>query len=219
MDDYWAEHFGAYHGGDDRLDASSDSFWWGYATTVLTEAGPLAGRTVLDAGFGSGAMLHLAAAAGATCTGIDLESAVAAFDDSHPSIDVEIGDLRDTAGWTVDRADVVWCVESIHFVDDPVETAYSLWARVAAGGRLVVTFADSRSPLIEKVRLDHGGRYHGVHPGALDALGRNLPACARFEIRDLRIDADQIVRPFRIGPHDPTARPPHRLLFTALKGA
>lgn len=169
---------------------------------------------MLDAGCGAGVLVSMAQALGATAIGFDF-----ALCPSEERLDLFRADLNDPASWPefgdVAEADVVTCIESLYYVPDPLETIWSLWSRVAPGGRMVITTGNSESGIVEQARRKHGGEYRGVHRGGLESLATQLPGCAKYEIIDVWIDAEQRFRPFTTAPRN---RPPHRFTLVAQRG-
>jgi ubiquinone/menaquinone biosynthesis C-methylase UbiE len=99
---------------------------------------PLAGQALLDAGCGSGQLLRLAAAAGATVSGLDASAALLGVARGQlPDADLRTGDIGelpyDDSGF-----DVVTAFNAIQYAADP-KTAVAELARVTRpGGRVLI---------------------------------------------------------------------------------
>jgi SAM-dependent methyltransferase len=217
---YWTAYYEPLHASaGPRLDASSPAMWHAYAVLALGRTGPLLGRTLLDAGCGAGALVHAARSLGAAkATGFDvvgeaIKQMEADTTDEHTHF--LVGDLADPTTWPDGEFAAVTCIEAAHFVPDPMELAWSLWDRVRPGGRLVMTFADARSPYNGKVAEWHEGRYASIDPQALGYAGDALGSTAWTRLEALSIAGDQRMSPFAIGPV--TARPAHRLVLTVAR--
>jgi SAM-dependent methyltransferase len=218
--EYWRTYFEPHAAsGLPQLDASSPATWHAYVVTALDAAGPLVGKSVLDAGCGTGALAHAAVALGAErATGFDaVEAAIKPWADrSEEGLWFYVGDLSDPSSWPPDAGfDVVWCIEAAHYVADPIALLWHLWRRVGDGGRLVVTLADARSGYVRSVSRDHAGRYAVVHPPALVHVAEDLPGVAWFDLSTLRVGADQYARVLVPAPLDD--RPAHRLVLTVAR--
>jgi SAM-dependent methyltransferase len=102
---------------------------------------PRAAR-ILDAGCGTGEALNwLFEAAGpeARVTGIDLSAAhaTAARRTAAVGIEVLVGDFRDTS-FTVGTFDLVWCVNALNHLRDPIAGARGLAKLLRPGGRMAI---------------------------------------------------------------------------------
>lgn len=109
---------------------------------VLSLAGPLAGRRVLDAGTGDGTYAIEAAARGATTIGIDLDAAMLdAARRRARERHVEIGLVRaPIEAMPVDDGaiDVVLAITVLCFVENPVVPLREVARVLAPGGRCVL---------------------------------------------------------------------------------
>ena len=99
---------------------------------------PLDGRSLLDAGCGSGLALRIAAAAGARVSGLDASAALLEVARERvPDADLRVGDLADLP-YADATFDVVTAFNAIQYADDPRGAAAEL-ARVARpGGRVAI---------------------------------------------------------------------------------
>jgi SAM-dependent methyltransferase len=132
---------------------------------VRAAAGDLAGRTVLDAGAGAGAVAHVLRARGATVIAVDVSAAMVARAPAHRVIgDAERLPLRDGAV----AASVAGLLLS--HADSPVRVLRELARVTAAGGTVTVT------------AFPTGTMVAGGHPAkevvdrVLDAAGYGAPA-------------------------------------------
>ncbi len=108
-----------------------------YAAT-LTALAPLAGRRVLDAGCGSGQALLLAAAAGASVTGLDAaELMVARARTRLPEADLRVGDIQELP-FDAASFDVVTSFNVLQYAADEDAAAAELARVVVPGGRVAV---------------------------------------------------------------------------------
>jgi len=200
---------------DLRLDASSDAFWHGQQTIALEFGGPVVGRTVLDLACGSGALVRAAVGLGASL-GVGMEMPGRIFR-KYADCEFVAGDLTLHETWPGGTYDVVYCIESLYYLKDPVAALWEMWKKVKTGGRLVATVGNASSLLVEKARVDYGGDYRGMHAGTLDALGKNLPGCSKFDVFGVWIDPEQRVTPFFVEEIGASSVPPHRLVFVAVR--
>jgi magnesium-protoporphyrin O-methyltransferase len=144
----------------------------------------LAGRRVLDAGCGTGALAIEAARRGACVVAVDLSpTLVGIAADRAPrdlgpgSVEFRVGDLLDPALGEFDH--VVAMDSLIHYrAEDIVQALSGLSARTA--GSLVFTFAPKTPPLALMHAVGRlfprGDRAPAIEPIALDALSRLLRA-------------------------------------------
>lgn len=212
----WQQHFASYRD-DVRLDSSSDAFWHGTQAIALQFAGPMVGRTVLDMACGTGRLALAAAALGASSVvGTEMADAIDGLQRQHGSRCAWLAaDLADPSTYPALTFDVVLCVESLYYVADPGLALWRMWDLVSPGGRMVAIVGNARSLLVEKARVDYGGAYRGMHPGALDAIGKNLAGCSRFDVVGMFIDPEQRLVPFQLDEPDRPGQPAHRLVFVA----
>jgi SAM-dependent methyltransferase len=100
------------------------------------------GMLVLDAGCGTGEALHWLlerVLPGGRVTGIDLAEAhvAAARERPHPCIEVHAGDLS-TASFPPGSFDLIWCVNTLHHLEDPLGGLRRLSSWLRPGGRVVL---------------------------------------------------------------------------------
>jgi SAM-dependent methyltransferase len=111
---------------------------WPVHQAAVDALAPLAGQALLDAGCGSGQLLRLAAAAGATVSGLDASAALLGVARGQlPDADLRTGDIGelpyDDSGF-----DVVTAFNAIQYAADP-KTAVAELARVTRpGGRVLI---------------------------------------------------------------------------------
>lgn len=109
---------------------------------VLSLAGPLVGRRVLDAGTGDGAYAIEAAARGATVIGVDIDPAMLAVarqraDERGLAIDLVQASIE-ALPTREETIDVALAVTVLCFVSDPHAAVRELARVLAPGGRLVL---------------------------------------------------------------------------------
>lgn len=109
---------------------------------AIASLSPKPGMWVLDAGCGTGEALQWLAAAtepGGRVVGIDLAGAhtTAAAKSAPPDALVVQADLRQLP-LTQASFDLVWCVNTLHHVPDPLSAARALCGHLRPGGRLAI---------------------------------------------------------------------------------
>jgi magnesium-protoporphyrin O-methyltransferase len=155
----------------------------------------LAGRTLLDAGCGTGALSVAAAQRGAAVVAVDLSPTLVTLADEranpsshgHARIDWRVGDMLDPAHGEFDH--VVAMDSLIHYrTPDVVAALAGLAPRVRQS--MLVTFAP-RTPALAAMHL----------VGKAFPRGNRSPAIVPVGERDLlaRIDAEPALKTFRVG--------------------
>lgn len=106
---------------------------------ILEQAGPLAGKRVLDVGCGGGILAESLAASGAQVTGIDLAEKslkVAKLHglESGVALDYQAVSAEDLARRQPGEYDIVTCMEMLEHVPDPASIVQACAALVKPGG-------------------------------------------------------------------------------------
>lgn len=144
--------------------------------SLLAGVGPVAGRSVLDVGCGSGTLLQTYASAGAKVTGVDISpDMVAAARGRVPQATVELRDAQtdDLTALPDAPFDVVVSRFGVMFFADPVAAFANLARAVSSEGRLVFACWQSRdvNPMftlgtdVLTARLDDADRLPPDAPG------------------------------------------------------
>jgi SAM-dependent methyltransferase len=148
---------------------------------VLAAAGVARGTTLLDVACGTGMLLQLAAAKGATVSGVDVSGAMLGIAAARlPHADLRLLDLQ-VLPYADESFDVVTAVNAFAFAEDPVAAIAESARVLRAGGRLVIgMFAEperSQSTAIHEAMtaLSPPERSADHRPYALSAPG-NLEA-------------------------------------------
>jgi SAM-dependent methyltransferase len=172
----------AFTGGDlaaaHRYDTWFEAGWGRYAwqvesTALLRALGPVAGRTIVEVGCGTGRLVALLAERGAAAVGVDADPAmlaVAATRATGRLVRADAGRLP-LPDATVDAA---VAVATLEFTADPVLVLAEMARVTRPGGRLVVAVLNPRSLWGWAGRVRHRAPYrHGcfLPRGRLLALG------------------------------------------------
>jgi 2-polyprenyl-6-hydroxyphenyl methylase/3-demethylubiquinone-9 3-methyltransferase len=111
---------------------------------IERQAGPLAGKTVLDIGCGGGILAEALAGRGARVTGIDmaemsLEVARMHLLESGLEIDYQLATAEDFAARHGGEFDLVTCLEMLEHVPDPASIVAAAARTLKPGGKLLLS--------------------------------------------------------------------------------
>ena len=228
--EYWKPFFEQLHGRHEldsahRVGMSNERVTAQEYALMLEAAGPLGGRSTLDAGCGLGDLARLAAAGGAASTGVDyVATTVAELRQRFPALEWLAEDLTaPSATFRTRRFDVVFACEVLQHV--PVETVLpGLWAILPAGGRFVGMVPNADCEIVSRTRQRFAGKSHATDPQGLAARAGPLPEVAGGWYRELAFRAEQTLSPYTVGAWRelrPGAAPVagNRIQFVLLKGS
>jgi SAM-dependent methyltransferase len=185
---------------------------------ALEAAGPIFGKSCLDAGCGVGRFSALLATLGARdITAVD-QVMEPRFQD--PRIRWVRADLENQLRFSsLPTFDLVFAVDVLQYV--PFASGLrTLWERVRVGGRLVAVVPNGACPLVR--RAAERGNFAAPSPRELyTAVDILAPAAVRV-LRGMTFQNEQQIVPYRVDPwgRDPAGDPPpNRWLIVAVKAA
>lgn len=217
---FWANHYARPEIREyPWLDLSNESVQSQTFSLALEAAGPILGKSCVDAGCGTGRFSALLATLGARdVTAIDqvLEPRV-----QDARIRWIRANLEDESGWSsLSTFDLVFALEVLQYVPFTAGLR-TLWQRVRGGGRLVAVVPNGACPIVRRAAERFGAEnFSAPTPRELRAALDSLSPASALAVRGLTFQADQQIVPYRVDPwvRDAAADPPpNRWLIVAVK--
>jgi len=210
--DFWTSHFAALAKDEGsqaaQIDFSNHALVVQNYAYVLEAVGGLAGKNVLDAGFGAGELSRIFDLLGAKVSAIDVvPTRIPRLREQSPSIAWWQADLNE---WTLPKNaeafDIVAALESLQYVDFN-DATNRLLSAVAVGGRLVILIPNADCAIVQRTSERFDGQYVGV---SLTQLPQRITQILRerddLKMRDWQISyrgisfqSDQSLVPYRSG--------------------
>ena len=220
---FWTKYYSDVHGRENGwLDYSNERVQAQSLAVAIEAAGPLEGRSCIDAGAGKGQLAHALRALGAQAvTAIELvSSTVEALGDRHPDVTWRQGSVADPKTFEgIGAVDVLFAVEVLQYV--PLRECLSLlWSRVRPGGRLVGVIPNAGCPLVARAVARFGGEFVPAHSSELSDALSSLPEVGLWRCRGLTFAADQAIAPYEVSAWKSGAGwtdPPNRFAFVAVR--
>lgn len=126
------------------MSAQESDHWWFVArraildSLIRTRVGPCAGARILEAGCGTGGNLAMLAAYG-TLDALEYDDEARALAAARGIGRVEAGALPGAIGFGDTRYDMIALLDVLEHIDEDVASLAALGARLADGGRMLVT--------------------------------------------------------------------------------
>jgi len=201
---FWTEHFNKLawaEAGNEQLDFSNSALVVQNYSFILEACGVIAGKRVLDVGFGTGDL---------SCILAKLGGAVSAFD----VVSTRIPRLREeapTIAWwhddistwkqprTADPFDLIVACETLQYVE--FNNAVQRLVQVLADeGRLVILIPNADCPIVRQVseRFEH--KYDGVSMERISTRLAGLSSEFYVAYRGIYFEEDQTLVPYQSGP-------------------
>lgn len=201
---YWSEHFHELanaDAGNQQIDFSNQALVIQNYAFVLEACGAIAGKRVLDAGFGTGDLARMLDRLGGDVTAFDVISTrISRLREEAPTIAWWHDDI---STWKQPRHaepfDLVIACETLQYVE--FHSAVRRFLDILSNeGRLVVLIPNADCPIVQRVseRFEH--KYVGVSLKSLDARLRSVAADHYVAYRGIYFQEDQTLVPYRSGP-------------------
>jgi len=217
---YWAGHYARPEVRESPwLDYSNEAVQSQTFTLALEAAGPILGKSCLDAGCGDGRFSALLAALGAS----DITAVDQVLDPRYqdPRIRWVRANLADELRFSsLPLFHHVFAVEVLQYVPFAAGLQ-TLWQRVRPGGRLIAVVPNGACPLVRKVADRFGeGNFTAPAPREIGAAMDSLAGASIRAVRGLAFQQQQQIVPYRVdswGCVPVSDPPPNRWLIVAVK--
>ncbi len=199
--DYWAQHFCAAaeqeKNAEKQLDFSNQAVAIQTYSYLLETCGQIAGKHVLDCGFGTGEIARICELLGGSVDAFDLVDArIPQLRNQSPGICWSAGDL---GTWQLpansERYDIILACEVLQYVDFDV-VVKNLTDALTDSGRLIIVIPNADCDIVKRSTSRFDNRYLGV---ATDSLADRLSKYAddfHITYRGIRFQEDQSVVPY-----------------------
>jgi 2-polyprenyl-3-methyl-5-hydroxy-6-metoxy-1,4-benzoquinol methylase len=219
---YWAQH---YSRSDVRkspwLDYSNEAVQSQTYTLALEAAGPLLGKSCLDAGCGDGRFSALLATLGARdITAIDQVLEPRYQDPRIRWVRANLADDLRLSSLPV--FDLVFALEVLQYVPFAAGLR-TLWQRVRPGGRLVAVIPNGACPIVGRAAERFGtDNYSAPTSGEVRTVVDSLAPTAARAVRGMTFQREQRIVPYLVdawGGEPVVDPPPNRMQIVAVKAA
>lgn len=146
---------------DGKLYETSHSFVSAYGVDVLDMLGGISGKTVLDAGCGTGTLAAEAQRRGARVLGVDAdENMLAIARENHPGLHFERCRLEEFV--RKDAFDAAYSNAVLHWITDQKKVVENIYASLKKGGLFACEFGGAGNAHIVLSALEEGLKREGL---------------------------------------------------------
>lgn len=206
--EFWTEHFAKLakteSARNEQLDFSNHALVVQNYAYMLEACGSLAGKTVLDVGFGTGDLTRTYDLMGGTVSAFDMvKNRIPLLRELGPEIAWWQGDLSE---WTLpanmEKFDIISACESLQYVEFDDAVARLLDA-INSEGRLVILIPNADCPIVQRTSERFAHQYVGVSMKSLPSRLQILTLENHVSFRGIYFQDDQTMAPYESGPWIP----------------
>lgn len=202
---FWTEHFAKLAQSqperNEQIDFSNQAIVVQNYAYVLEACGAIAGKNVLDAGFGTGELARILELLGGRVSAIDaVGNRIPHLREVAPAVAWSKADLSE---WelpkTADRYELIVACESLQYVEFNSAIARLLKA-LTRDGRLVVLIPNSDCPIVQRVTRRFDNQYIGISMSSIQSQLSSYLSEWSISYRGIAFQDDQTLVPYRSQP-------------------
>ena len=199
---FWTEHFAKLAQSQpersEQIDFSNQAIVVQNYAYVLEACGAIAGKNVLDAGFGTGDLARILELLGGRVSAVDaVGNRIPHLREEAPGVAWSKADL---SAWelpkTADRFDLIVACESLQYVDFNSTIARLLNA-LTRDGRLVALIPNSDCPIVQRVTRRFDDQYVGISMSTIQNQLSSYLTEWLITYRGIAFQDDQTLVPYR----------------------
>lgn len=201
---FWTEHFNKLarvEAGNEQLDFSNQALVIQNYSFVLEACGVVAGKRVLDVGFGTGDLSCMLAKLGGKVSAFDVVATrIARLREEAPTIAWWHDDI---STWkqprTADPYDLIVACETLQYVEFN-SAVQRLLQVLADDGRIVILIPNADCPIVRRVSERFDYQYDGISMEQIETRLAGISSEMYVAYRGIYFQEDQTLVPYQSGP-------------------